>query len=106
MSFKQDWYSPPGDTIEAVLRERKISISEFARQINESPQFAKELIAGDQPIDESLAKRLELTLGSTASFWIRRERGYRLDKARVMKDRNGKEAKEDNNTRQPTRHQT
>lgn len=99
MSFKPDWYSPPGDTISTVLKERKISITDFARQLGESPQFVESLLIGEAAIDGPLAKKLEQTLGSTAQFWLRREKGYRLDKARVIKERNGKEAKKDDHPR-------
>ena len=83
MSFNPDWYSPPGDTIQDVLEERKLSLSDFAQQMNISLLESGNLLSGKMVINKEIAKKLSIVLGSTPQFWLNRELGYRKDKARI-----------------------
>lgn len=83
--FLPDWVSPPGDSIERLLEERKISISEFAQKIDKPISFVENLLIGEEFIDVDLASKLEAIIGSTAAFWLRREENYRKDKIRLNK---------------------
>lgn len=83
--FHPDWASP-GDTIADILREQGISKLDFGRQIGKTPMYVDRLIAGEEPITEDLAAKLAMRLGASPRFWMRRERQYRLDKARLDSD--------------------
>ena len=77
--FRPDWISAPGDSIKEILKERKISVSEFARQLDESFELTTDLINGQAEIDREIALKLENCIGATAQFWMARERKYRED---------------------------
>jgi HTH-type transcriptional regulator / antitoxin HigA len=76
-AFRPDWIEPPGATISAILQAKKMSSELLAVAVNRDEIFVRALIAGDQPIGLELAQTLSKALGSTAAFWMRRERIYR-----------------------------
>ncbi len=76
-SFTPDWASPPGSTISAILEERGFSISDFARNINETNETVKKLLTGVISINDKLANNLEILFEIPAEFWLSRELQYR-----------------------------
>lgn len=82
-TFKPDWASPPGDTITDILRERKLSIAKFARDMQCSIADAHDLLRGHATITISVARNLARSLGSSVEFWMSRDFQYREDIARV-----------------------
>lgn len=70
--------SPPGDTIQETLIYLGISGIELAEKSNLSIQCINDLIIGIEPINNQIAVQLEKVLKIPASFWINREREYRL----------------------------
>ena len=76
-SFQPNWISQPGDTIANILEEKQISINTFAKQMNSSIDFINTLIKGQAIINEEMSAKLSNILGSTAQFWLRREKRYR-----------------------------
>lgn len=80
--FTPDWVSPPGDTIDDILKERGWTQVDFAQRLGYSIEFISQLIKGKAPINEDTAMKLEGVLGSTAAFWLRREAQYRTALAR------------------------
>jgi len=76
-SFRPDWISAPGDTINEILKGRGITLSEFALQIDESFEKVKDLIQGRAEITLEKAQKLEKLFGASAEFWIAREQKYR-----------------------------
>jgi len=76
-SQRADWISTPGESIGALLRERKISASELTSLLKIEAERTLKLLTGQQPIDVELAERLEVSLGGTKEFWLRREAIYR-----------------------------
>lgn len=81
--FKPDWYSPTGHTIATVLKVKGISEEEFAIIIEETPEFVRRLLEGEEHVTDDLAERLEKTLGSTKGFWLRRDATYWKDRERL-----------------------
>lgn len=75
--FCPDWASAPGGTISDVLRERRISVSDFAALIGLTTDQAADLLAGRAPITIALARRLESVLGGSVAFWMARDYRYR-----------------------------
>lgn len=76
-NFSPDWVSPPGDTIAAILNERGVTRDEFGKWVQLSHAEVDHLIAGTTVITASLATLLAEVLGSTPSFWKKREARYR-----------------------------
>jgi plasmid maintenance system antidote protein VapI len=80
--FRPDWASAPGDTISDILRERHLSVDEFARRIEQSLEYANDLLQGRATVTVAVARRLERVLGASVEFWISRDFQYREDVAR------------------------
>lgn len=87
-NFNPNWSSAPGNTINDILSERNIQISEFARQMNESQDGIIGLLNGNISIDQNIANKLTQTLGASKEFWIQREQQYResLKHLKLLKD--------------------
>ncbi|MET0061124.1 MAG: ImmA/IrrE family metallo-endopeptidase [Candidatus Thiodiazotropha endolucinida] len=78
-NMKSDWAVPPGRTISDILNERCISIDNFSKSTGLSVFQARQLLLGNLAISNELASVLEETLGSTKSFWLKREKQYKED---------------------------
>lgn len=72
-----NWSSSPGSTISDILKEKSISENEFATKMEVSISEVKSLLYGYNEIDETLANKLQNTLGASSSFWLNRENQYR-----------------------------
>ncbi len=77
--FRPDWVSPPGDTIGDLLRERQLSITEFAQRIGQTPEHVRDLLQGRLTITIAIARQLERVLGASVEFWMSRDFQYRHD---------------------------
>ncbi|MEW8232257.1 MAG: ImmA/IrrE family metallo-endopeptidase [Candidatus Thiodiazotropha endolucinida] len=80
--FQPDWVSPPGDTIAKILVEKKISIKQFSNIMEMSITDINQLISGKKKIDNEIAQKLETSIGSSPSFWIKRDLQYWEDAGR------------------------
>lgn len=83
LDFNPDWYSPPGDSIEEILKAKNISRSEFAEQLGREEMWVVRLLAGDEDITSEVAEKLAVILGGTPAFWRNREKRFRETKARI-----------------------
>jgi HTH-type transcriptional regulator / antitoxin HigA len=77
-TFTPDWISPPGETIEELMREKGWSELDLARSLRYSQDIGL-LINGQALITEEVALNLEKVLGGSASFWLSREARYRAE---------------------------
>lgn len=75
--YKPDFVSPPGETIEDILKERGWSVSKLSSISSLSTTYIKNLIKGKARINREVADIISLALGSTPEFWLERERQYR-----------------------------
>ena len=76
--YAPDWVSPPGKTLAEILKERKITRTEFANRIGLSKKTVNQIIKGKVKITIPIAYKMGIVLGvPTARFWIERERLYR-----------------------------
>lgn len=76
--YTPDFVSPPGETLADILKERKITRTEFANRMGLSKKTINQLIKGKMEITIRIAYKMELALSvPTARFWIERERLYR-----------------------------
>jgi addiction module HigA family antidote len=76
-TYTPDWVSPPGETLSDILKERKITRTEFASRMGLPKKTINQLIKGKAEITVRTAYKIELALGApSARFWIERERLY------------------------------
>ena len=83
--FLPDWTSAPGETILDILEERRLSTNDLAIQLNQTQDFVKGLIVGQERITLDVANQLAKVFGVSADFWVNREAKYRADSARLGK---------------------
>lgn len=83
MTFPE-WISPPGEIVSQILSSRRTSLEEFATNVGLTSRRARGVLEGTTRIDEELAARLALVVGSTPGFWLRCERTYREDIERIL----------------------
>jgi plasmid maintenance system antidote protein VapI len=77
-TYTPDFVSPPGETLAKILKERKITRTEFASRMGLPKKAINKLIKGKEEITVCIAYKMELALGvPSARFWIERERLYR-----------------------------
>jgi HTH-type transcriptional regulator / antitoxin HigA len=81
--FDPLWTNPPGSTIARMMSLRSISAAELAVDVELSENLVHQLLNGDGFIDAALAERLSKSLGSSPSFWLKRETLYRQDIERL-----------------------
>ncbi len=72
-----DNVSPPGETLEEILDERRMKQVEFAQRIGMSRKHLKQILDGNAPITPETALKFERALGVPARFWNNREQQYR-----------------------------
>jgi len=75
-TFSPDWASAPGETIADVLRERNISIEEFAKRLGRTRDEVMDLLRGRLAITIGLARQLERVIGGSIAFWMARDFQY------------------------------
>ena len=83
--FHPDWTSSPGDTINDALRERELSIADFAVSIGRSFEQVVDLLDGRAAITIAIARQLERVVGGSVEFWMSRDFQYRKDSSSFHK---------------------
>ena len=77
-----NWASTPGETLQDILDERKMSQADLARKMKRPLKTINEIIKGKARITEITALQLEKAIGPSAEFWMARESNYRIFLAR------------------------
>src|ERR1035437_7161553 len=77
IAFRPNWASPPGETIRTVLHAKGVSIDVFRHEIGLDESQVANLLAGVLPVTPVIAKSLAKSVGSTAYFWLERQKQYR-----------------------------
>lgn len=75
--YTPDYVSPPGETLEEVLEERRMTQDELAEKMDRPSKIINEIIKGKAAITTEIALQLEMVLGIPANFWNNRDRLYR-----------------------------
>lgn len=76
-TFSPDWVSPPGATIQQLMRKVGYSHRALANELDIPTKVLDKVISGDEAITKSIAYQLSRILGSTPEFWLKREKQYR-----------------------------
>ncbi|CAM0997430.1 IrrE N-terminal-like domain-containing protein [Rhodanobacter sp. Root179] len=85
-SFSPRWISPPGETVADLMVGLGLTTEDLAAHIGGTSKQAQNLLRGDHPINKSIAEGLASAVGSTASFWLRREKEYREELSRILEN--------------------
>jgi plasmid maintenance system antidote protein VapI len=75
-TFRPNWASAPGETIQAIISARGFSKSTLGRSLELQDAELNNLLIGQLAISSGLAKRLAAVLGSTPRFWLERDKQY------------------------------
>ena len=82
-AFEPKWATPPGATVLDLLQERGLAVGHLAKETHRDIYEVSRLLYGLAPLDVGWAENLSRVLGSTTSFWLRREEQYRSDLKRL-----------------------
>ena len=82
-AFEPMWATPPGATVLDLLQERGLAVGHLAKESHREMDEVSRLLYGLAPLDVNWAESLSRVLGSTTSFWLRREEQYRSDLKRL-----------------------
>lgn len=75
--FAPMWAVPPGRTISDLMKSKKVTLTRMASVLAMSDRDFERLLSGENILTGDIASRLELALGPSSSFWVRRESQYR-----------------------------
>lgn len=78
---------PPGETIREQLDIKQMSQKEFSCRMGITEKHISRLINGKVELTSEMALRLESVLGMSASFWLKLEKLFREDLARVEQEK-------------------
>ena len=82
-AFRPEWASAPGETIADLLADQRLSVDDFARLMEYTPEEVRDLLEGRTSISVRIARRLAQTLGASVEFWMSRDYQYREDISRL-----------------------
>lgn len=82
-AFEPKWATPPGATVLDLLQERGLPVGHLARETQRDVQEVSRFLHGLVTLNEAWAEQLSRVLGSTPTFWLRREELYRADLERL-----------------------
>ncbi len=77
--------SHPGETLKATIENHGQSVASAARILGMSRQFLHRVIAGKRSITVETAMRLEAANWGSAEFWMARQAGHDIARARAEK---------------------
>ena len=75
--FDPDYVVAPGATLKEAIDAKGISQSQLAQRTGLAEKTISQIVNGIAPITYDTAQKLELVTGVPATFWNRRELGYR-----------------------------
>lgn len=75
-TFRPDWLSPPGDTIEDLLDERGWTQADLSERTGFTRKHVNDLVKARASITPDAASRLSAVLGAPVEFWLTREAQY------------------------------
>ena len=85
LEAKKQLLSPPGETILETIKNLGISQTELGERLGKSKAKTSELINGKTSITNETARKLEMVLGVSASFWLNLEKEYQEEIVEIEK---------------------
>jgi HTH-type transcriptional regulator / antitoxin HigA len=83
LQIQKELLSPPGDTIQETIDTIGMSQAELAERIGRPKEKLNALIKGTEPLTLKTAILLERVLNIPLSFWMEREREYRIELSKI-----------------------
>lgn len=77
---------PTGELIKELIHNKSVNMDEFKKTLELSNDELWDLLEGDLPVDENLAKDLSKVLDTSSNVIIKWEKAYRADLARVNQE--------------------
>jgi len=74
--YQPDWFSKPGDTLAELMARKGLTVAQLSESTELSKECIAQLLAGARPIDDKIAEALAPALGSSSSFWKKRQAAY------------------------------
>ena len=75
--YLPDCISSPGGTIKDLMEYKGIDVQTLSSIANIDEDTILQIINGEIPIDQDIAKKLEIVFGVSSKFWITREKRFR-----------------------------
>lgn len=66
----------PGYYIEEIIKGSGLSLEDFARKLDVSPERLRVLISGGQRLTSDVAAKLSRLLGTSAAYWLNLQSSY------------------------------
>lgn len=83
LKLQKEILSPPGDTIQETIDTIGMSQAELAERMGRPKEKLNDIIKGREPITMKTAILLDRVLGIPVSFWMEREREYRIELSQI-----------------------
>lgn len=83
LKLQKELLSPPGDTIQETIDTIGMSQAELAERMGRPKEKLNDIIKGREPITMKTAILLDRVLGIPVSFWMEREREYRIELSQI-----------------------
>lgn len=77
----------PGEYLREWMDENRVGVEEVSGLLRADPDYVRALLSGRVPIGEETALRLADVTGILPKAWLRYERAYRADLARLAGSR-------------------
>ncbi|WP_419804347.1 ImmA/IrrE family metallo-endopeptidase [Terriglobus sp.] len=84
--FAPHWISAPGETIVKLMVANRITQQELADELSLPLEAVELLLHGRLPLSRGLAAGVARILGSTESFWLKREKQFQEGKSRLAQE--------------------
>lgn len=85
LEAKKQLLSPPGETILETIENLGISQTELGERLGKNKAKTSDLINGKTSITNETARKLEMVLGVSASFWLNLEKEYQEEIVEIEK---------------------
>lgn len=85
LEAKKQLLSPPGETILETIENLGISQTELGERLGKNKAKTSDLINGKTSITNETARKLEMVLGISASFWLNLEKEYQEEILEIEK---------------------
>ena len=85
LDAKKQLLSPPGETILETIVNLGISRTELGERLGKSKAKTSDLINGKTAVTNETARKLEMVLGVSASFWLNLEKEYQEEIVEIEK---------------------
>ena len=77
LTYDPDYRVPPGWVLEERLAAMGLSCAEFAKKCELPMKLIRDIVAGETPMESSIADRFQSVLGVSAELWMSMENDYR-----------------------------